>query len=158
MEKKVDPEVIHDNILDMEDQIQPITNKVRDAINCYEKRVIDQDENSIERIEALEYFKNEIGPLVEWLDRYHKLNEEFRDIFLGNTIKQYIPKPDPVYEIKKNKLVASLEIEIRSLEMTLSQKELLLEEWIEDAHKYKMMINNISLIDWFKIRILRKFK
>ena len=192
--KKIDPEEIHDKVLQMEDEIKPVITKVKAAVKTYNAKNHDDNEDSIARIEALEYFRNEITPVIEWIDRYHRLSVELRDYFIGKAVekaqvvKQYIPSLNgPKHEdivvlegLKTNELTEDLIRDICSnnkhLRSTNTYKQMTIEqlqesikvlksektydreceEWKNDAIRYKSMLDNITLFDWFKVKIMGK--
>ena len=71
-----DPEVVHDEVLRLEDEIMPVITKIRDAVASFDKIIVNEDEDAMTRIEALQYFKNEISPIVYWIDKYMKYIED----------------------------------------------------------------------------------
>jgi hypothetical protein len=159
-----DPEAIHDEVLRLEDEMMPILTKVRDAINKSNKYVPNEDEDVLERIESLEYFKNQSGQFMQWIDKYMRYNEELRDIFIGSALKNQLN--DVLYSQKKNsdelKAVRRRVILLNNrLKEQVLAKRRLDQDYnaiYDDLSNYYDKYHNITLKEWFKLRILSKFK
>ena len=131
--------------------------KIRDAVASFDKIIVNEDEDAMTRIEALQYFKNEISPIVNWIDKYMKYNEELRDMFIGAEIKKQLSNVLTKAE-SNTKELDRLQKEVRTLSKALIETQQEADNYFDDLSNYYDMYWNMTFKDWIKVQYRRIFK
>ena len=182
MKQVGDPEQIHSEVLRLEDEIMPVLTKVKNALKLANKQASDEDCDAIERIEGLEYFKNESGYLMQWIETYMNLCEELRshklpvfaiDSKFAGESNIDLPFPNPPGDLDYVKTMLGRRLDrqredINHLQYVNDQEKSrefsLLRDEFKEFHKVlkgdlkvKILKSDMSFKEWFKTRFLSKF-